>query len=92
VERLRAVGKGASVFDPAVAGRLTAKKAGGVFPALTERENEVFELVAQGLSNGEIASRLYLSHGTVRNVISSVLDKLELRDRTQLAVYYWKNS
>lgn len=92
VERLRAVYKGAAVFDPAVASRLTAKKSGPHFDGLTERENEVLELVAQGMSNGEIADRLYLSHGTVRNLISSILDKLNLRDRTQLAVHYWKNA
>lgn len=92
VERLKAVHKGASVFDPAVAGRLTAKKLPPDLECLTEREREVFGLVAQGLSNGEIAGSLHLSHGTVRNLISSLLDKLQLRDRTQLAVRYWKNS
>lgn len=61
-----------------------------VFPELTGREREVLELVAQGSSNREIAHRLYLGEGTVRNLISSILDKLSLRDRTQLAVAYWK--
>ena len=90
IERIRAVEKGALVFDKGV--RLSAKKtAAPVFDTLTERENEVLSLVAAGLSNGEIAGRLYLSQGTVRNAVSSILDKLALRDRTQLAVYYWKN-
>jgi len=90
IERIRAVEKGALVFDRGV--RLSARKtAVPVFDALTERENEVLSLVAAGLSNGEIAGRLYLSQGTVRNAVSAILDKLQLRDRTQLAVYYWKN-
>ena len=58
---------------------------------LSEREKEVVSKVAQGLSNKEIADELYLSEGTVRNYISSILDKLELRDRTQLAIFYYKN-
>jgi DNA-binding NarL/FixJ family response regulator len=91
VERIRAVEKGAMVFDRGVG--LSAKKtAAPVFGRLTERENEVLALVASGLSNGEIAAKLFLSQGTVRNAVSSVLEKLELRDRTQLAVYYWKNA
>lgn len=55
---------------------------------LSEKENQVAALVAEGLSNKEIAGELFLSEGTVRNYISDVLDKLSLRDRTQLAVYY----
>jgi len=58
---------------------------------LSEREAEILRLVADGLSNREIAQALYLSDGTVRNYISTLLDKLQLRDRTQLAVYYYKN-
>jgi DNA-binding NarL/FixJ family response regulator len=61
-----------------------------LFSDLSKRENEVLEHLAQGLSNKEIASRLCLSEGTVRNVISVMLDKLDLRDRTQLAISYWQ--
>lgn len=56
-----------------------------------EREYEVIELVAQGLNNREISEALYLSEGTVRNYLSAILDKLELRDRTQLAVFFYQN-
>ena len=59
---------------------------------MSEREWEVTALVAEGLSNREIAEKLYLSEGTVRNYISTVLEKLQLRDRTQLAVFYLKNN
>ena len=58
---------------------------------ITEKEYEIIELVAEGLSNKEIAEKLFLSDGTVRNYLSSILEKLELRDRTQLAVYYYKH-
>ena len=91
VERIRAVEKGAMVFDRGV-GLSARKTTPAAFDELSERENEVFALVAAGLSNSEIASKLYLSSGTVRNVVSSILDKLALRDRTQLAVHYWKNA
>ena len=56
---------------------------------ITEKEYEIIELVAEGLSNKEIASDLILSEGTVRNYITSILEKLDLRDRTQLAVFYY---
>ena len=56
---------------------------------ISDKEREIMELVAEGLSNKEISGRLFLSEGTVRNYISTLLDKLDLRDRTQLAVYYY---
>jgi len=56
-----------------------------------EKEQEIIEQVAKGLSNKEIASLLYLSEGTVRNYISTILEKLSLRDRTQLAIFYYTN-
>lgn len=58
---------------------------------LTEREIEIIKNVAEGLSNKEIASLLFLSEGTVRNYISTILEKLDLRDRTQLAIFYYKH-
>ena len=57
---------------------------------LSSKEMNIIRLVADGLNNKEIASCLYLSEGTVRNYISSILDKLQLRDRTQLACFYYK--
>lgn len=58
---------------------------------ISEKELDIVTLVAEGLNNKEIAARLFLSEGTVRNYISSILEKLDLRDRTQLAVFYYKN-
>ncbi|MBO4396346.1 MAG: response regulator transcription factor [Eubacterium sp.] len=54
-----------------------------------EKEKEILEAVATGLNNKEIAEQLFLSEGTVRNYISTLLDKLALRDRTQLAIFYY---
>lgn len=59
------------------------------FP-LTKKELELLTEIAEGLNNKEIAAKLFLSEGTVRNYISNMLDKLSLRDRTQLAIFYYK--
>lgn len=58
---------------------------------ISHRELEIIRLISNGLSNKEIASELYLSEGTVRNYLSSILDKLSLRDRTQVAVFYYQH-
>ena len=58
---------------------------------LTPKEITIIEEVANGLNNKEIAEKLFLGEGTVRNYISNILDKLELRDRTQLAIFYYKH-
>lgn len=57
---------------------------------ITQKEFDIIKLVADGLNNKEIATKLFLSEGTVRNYISNILDKLSLRDRTQLACYYYQ--
>ena len=90
---LQAVKTGQTVFGTEIIakipGLLQEKKTfDWVAYEISGKELEVISLVAEGLSNKEIAKRLFLSEGTVRNYISSILDKLELRDRTQLAVYY----
>ena len=91
---VRAVFSGQTVFGDEITSRIpelmTQAPSGFDYEAhgISERELEVIRLTAEGLSNREIASRLYLSEGTVRNYLSSILDKLELRDRTQLAVFY----
>lgn len=58
---------------------------------INEKEFDIVVQVANGLNNKEIAEKLYLSEGTIRNYISVILEKLNLRDRTQLAVFYYKN-
>jgi len=63
----------------------------GVQYELSSKEMNIIQLVADGLNNREIAESLFLSEGTVRNYISSILDKLQLRDRTQLACFFYKH-
>lgn len=58
---------------------------------ITDKEYEIIKKIADGLSNKEIAELLFLSEGTVRNYISLILEKLSLRDRTQIAIFYYKN-
>ena len=59
---------------------------------LTERETDIVRLICDGCDNKEIAAKLYLAEGTVRNSISRLLEKLDLKDRTQLAVFAIKNN
>jgi len=59
---------------------------------ISEKELQVIELIAEGLNNKEIAIQLFLSEGTVRNYISTILEKLQLRDRTQLAIFYYRHN
>lgn len=58
---------------------------------ITQREMELIKLIAEGMNNKELSKELFLSEGTVRNYISIILDKLELRDRAQIVVFYYKN-
>ena len=91
---LTAVMRGQTVFGEKIIGKLPElMKAPEPFDydahGITDKEREILELVAAGRSNREIASELFLSEGTVRNYLSTLLEKLNLRDRTQLAVYYY---
>ena len=93
---LKAVMSGQNVFGGSVVGKLPdlmEKKNGGFdysAAGISDKEYEMIQLVAQGLSNKEIAQKAFLSEGTVKNYLSAILDKLDLRDRTQLAVFYLK--
>ncbi|WP_147804515.1 response regulator transcription factor [Alkalicoccus halolimnae] len=91
--------EGGISLDEGVAGRIVPKLMGerpvrgpdeNEIP-LTKREVSIAALIGEGKSNQEIAAELFLSVGTVKNHISVILDKLELRDRTQLAIYALKN-
>ena len=92
---LRVVASGESLLSPSVTRRVITKFAGGAHRSrphpqihtLTERETEVTGLVAEGLSNDEIARRLYLSPATVRTHVSRAMTKLHARDRAQLVVF-----
>jgi DNA-binding NarL/FixJ family response regulator len=93
VEAIRGTMAGKSYVDPTVTGKILEQAAGRLIqPAtqvterLTEREVDVLRMVARGLNNSEIAARLHLSEGTVRNHVSAILSKLELADRTQAAI------
>ncbi|GAB2571731.1 response regulator transcription factor [Gracilibacillus alcaliphilus] len=88
-QQLRALDSGSSVLHANVLRQLTQPEKKGL-DVLTTRETDILQLVAQGCSNKEISSQLFISEGTVRNTISIILDKLEVRDRTQLALYYWR--
>lgn len=94
---LRAALDGQSVFGGAIVDKLPTLISNNMesydFSAhdITEKEYQVIQLVADGLSNKEISQKLFLSEGTVRNYLSSILEKLNLRDRTQLAIFYLKH-
>jgi len=96
VESLRVVGKGNTVYEHDVAEILHSilrgeRKKDPAELGLSPREVEVLRLVGGGFSNDEIGEQLYLSPGTVRNYVSVLLEKLALRDRTQLAIFYNKH-
>ena len=90
---IRAVASGEAIFGPATARRLMAffasplpPYARNAFPELTEREREILELIARGLSNQQIVDRLVLSPKTVRNHVSNIFSKLQVRDRAEAIV------
>jgi DNA-binding NarL/FixJ family response regulator len=91
-DAVRLAAAGISLFGEAAARRLASSLSGekGASPAsdsLTDRESDVLRLIATGASNREIATRLHLSEGTVKNHVSRILTRLGLRDRTQAALY-----
>jgi DNA-binding NarL/FixJ family response regulator len=90
---IRGTVEGKTYIDPVVAGKILGeitgskkKTAAAITGKLTEREAEVLRLLARGFSNEDIAKKLFLSEGTVRNHIGSLVDKLGVSDRTQAAI------
>ncbi len=83
--KLRMLYKGTAVLDSGILKTLTAPPAIAT-EKLTKREQDVFELATKGLTNKEIATSLFLSEGTVRNVLSVVMEKLHVKNRTQLSL------
>ncbi|PGH44617.1 DNA-binding response regulator [Micromonospora sp. WMMA1996] len=97
---IRVVAEGDSVVAPSITRRLLDRFAGQLGPApaedprlaqLTEREREVLLLVAQGLSNAEIAGRVHVAEATVKTHVGRILAKLQLRDRVQAVVLAYES-
>jgi DNA-binding NarL/FixJ family response regulator len=91
VDAVRRVGAGQSMLDPAVTARVLDRIRSGVeqpneLKSLTDQERRILEYIAQGLTNHEIAQKMFLADKTVKNYVSSVLAKLGLERRTQAAV------
>lgn len=94
INAVRAVNAGGTVFQEDilkyVRDKISPANGGEIFKELTPRELDVVRLIAEGLSNRQIAERLFLSDGTVRNHISAILEKTGLEHRTQIAVMWLK--
>jgi DNA-binding NarL/FixJ family response regulator len=93
---VRTVAAGQALLAPAITRRLIedfccGPAAGSAAGHLSERELEVVRAVAEGLSNAEIAAKLYLSEATVKSHVARVLAKLSLRDRVQIAVFAYEH-
>lgn len=84
-DKLRMLTEGTAIMDSAVLKTLTSVEV-STTERLTPREQDIFELVAQGLTNKDIASQLFISEGTVRNTLSIIMEKLNVKNRTQLCL------
>ena len=95
IPALDAVFSGQNVFNTEIISKLPSllakKNDTSSTYDLSERELTIIELVAKGLNNKELADTLFLSEGTIRNYLSTLLNKLDLRDRTQLAIFYYQH-
>jgi two-component system response regulator DevR len=92
VEDIRRVAAGQSLLDPAVTARVLDRLRRGPeedeqVAALTEQEQHILELLAEGLTNRQIAERMYLAEKTVKNYVSNLLAKMGMSRRTEAAVY-----
>lgn len=92
-DAVRKVAAGGALIEPSVARKVLAEfarqphvPASNHLPELTERENQILQLIGLGLSNRQISERLYLAEGTVKNYVSAIFQKLGVQDRTQAAL------
>ncbi len=96
-DAVRKAARGEAMLHPRVAARVVQELHGAhhapspnAFTELSDRELDVLRLIADGMSNAEIAERLVISEKTVKSHVSNILSKLHLADRTQAAVYAWR--
>lgn len=95
-EAVRKAARGEATLHPNVAARLVQELKGAsqetarLYTTLSEREREVLRLIAEGLSNAQIAGRLVISERTVKSHVNNILGKLHLVDRTQAAIFAWR--
>jgi DNA-binding NarL/FixJ family response regulator len=94
VRAIEAAARGEGALDPSLTQRVFSemrraleKEEASAFAELTEQEKQVLSLIAEGKTNREIAGALYLSEGTVRNYVSSILSKLDIANRAEAAAY-----
>jgi NarL family two-component system response regulator LiaR len=96
-EAVRKAARGEATLHPHVAARLVQELKGAsqetstLYQTLSQREREVLRLIAEGLSNAQIAERLVIAERTVKSHINNILSKLHLADRTQVAIFAWRS-
>lgn len=96
-EAIRKAARGEATLHPHVAARLVQELKGAsqetstLYQTLSQREREVLRLIAEGLSNAQIAERLVIAERTVKSHINNILSKLHLADRTQVAIFAWRS-
>lgn len=97
IPAFEAVINGQRVFGDEIVAKIptyldsTQANTSAILPELSQTEQQLVYWVAEGLNNKEIAEAMHFSEGTIRNYLSTILEKLDLRDRTQLAIHYFKN-
>jgi len=94
IKAIHTVAAGGALIEPSIAGKVFAEfqrlsstdHSNISYPSFTERENEIVQLLCQGYSNRQIAEKLYLAEGTVKNYLSAIFQKLQVEDRTQAVI------
>lgn len=101
IDSIKGVHLGNIIMNPEVASKVIQSNSSNMAASiedikhtfsLTSREIDVIKSISEGLTNKEISERLYVTEGTVKNYITEILSKLELRDRTQIAIFAFKNN